>query len=451
MTTRPARYTGPVPTDRQLRTNATDQGTITLRPFTTMIDWLTIMMHGPFYTITNEPGSVFPWLVDNGVPDLAVYCAGDIGVPHFRKVFYIMDRSGCKLVTICCDPRDRKKFPPEFSTVQFANDTLAPGTWHSLYDSLRMMGCEYIGVQQVDIAADGWENVDGSIGGGGDFLPVVLTSFLGISSYYGKAHWKTHHTGRLWNGFEFGTKSGNKFLRCYRKKREMKAKGHKEHIAAAWRAALNGYDAVSDPREVGRLEVKLKGRELRRYWPGERNDDELSKLNDPKFRVDLFSSATSTMFDFRTWPTDGRARTARPVIRWDFSLCTTNAPENMPRAQRSRRIDVARAKRGLHEIYDVYLRTGDQDVLRILERNAAAMGQEFLDYIRRNERQWQALDRALTVGTKKRPGTDDRWTLNYLRNLAHGVDQDKRDTVRTFMDRAEVYADPPDPDDIDPF
>jgi len=394
-----------------------------------MVDWLSVMMMGPWHTLTGREGDVFAWDVPNVRPGLAVHRLG--GVPNLWNTrFYVVDAVGEKLVTICCSPTDNKKFPPDFMTAQFSNATLPTGEWRELLAALQAMGCEHMGVQRVDIAADGWEGE--RIGDGGDYIPVVQAALCGYGDYYGRAHWKTHHLAKSFNGFEFGSKAGNKFLRCYRKKREMKAKGLKPHIVAAWRAALNGADPMADPREVGRLEIQMKGKELRRYFAGESDADLLAKLHDPHTRVEVFASTTRTVFDFRGHPTDGRARTAQPMHVWDWSQCTTNAPENLPREQRVRRLSPQRAKAGLHILYDLYLDTADPDVLKAAERVAISYGPEFLDHLRNRSTQWEKLRDALTLGTRSRAGASDAFTLSFMERIRKGVMEGERDALDDF-------------------
>lgn len=423
----PSLFTGPHPGIEPRQRFA---GPLLLRPFCTMLDWLTVMMMGPWHTMTNRPNEPVPWRLPNLHPGIAWYRA-DMNVGDWRKVFYITDAVGEKLVTILADHADRKKYPQDFMTAQFANCTLANGYWRELFRALREMGCEHMGVQRIDIAADGWENIDNSEGGG-EFIGVVMACLRGHGDYYGKAHWKTHHLRHEFNGFEFGSRRGNKFMRCYRKKREMKQVKHKPHIVEAWRAALNGYDPMEDPREVGRLEIVLKGKELRRYFKGESDFDALVSLHDPTTRASVFHATTRKVFDFRGLSTDGRARSASPLFAWDFSLCTTNPIETLIREQRARKLSPHRVKSALHFMYDLYLTTCDAEVLKVAERAALAAGSEFLDYMRTNERQWQALHHALTEGTARRPGAQDAFTDGYFRRLREGVVEGESDLVDKF-------------------
>lgn len=426
----PAKYVGEAPPRPGIPLQRFEPGAITLRPFCTTIDWLSVMMCGPWHSITNPPGTLFAWDVPNVRPGLSVYCAGDINHPQFQSVFYVVDRSGAKVVTISAHPRDLKKFPLDFCVVQFDNSTLPTGEWRELNVALREMGCEWMGVQRIDIAADGWEDPS-TLNGGGDFVSVVHAAMAGWGQYYGKANWSTYHERREFMGFQFGSRAGNKYLRCYKKKREMKANRHKPHVVAAWRNALGGLDPMRDVREVGRLEVRMKGKELRRYYPGEMRAADVEALHDPALRVDVFVSTTGTLFDFRQWPRDGRARTAKPMHVWDWSLCTTNAPTVMPRAARTYALTEHTIKVALRAMAEAYLASADQDVLLIAERYARSAGSEWLDYFRRKLPDWERIHRTRALGCA------DAATRSFMQRLSGSVCAD-RDPLKAWNEAAQA-------------
>ncbi|MCX7901201.1 MAG: hypothetical protein N2483_02705, partial [Burkholderiaceae bacterium] len=250
--------------------------------------------------------------------------------------------------------------------------------------------------QRIDIAADGWMNDDGTIGGGGDYIGVVQAALAGWGRYYGKARWSTEHLGSDWNGFAFGTRSANKFLRCYRKKREMKAKGMKPHVIAAWDAALGGCPAMKDPREVGRLEVQLKGRELNRYVKVTGNWDKVASFHDPMMRASVHQSTVRTMFDFRTYGADGRARSAKDMAVWDYTLACAAPPPVMKRD--SRRVPMAeqRVKMALHWLHDCAYLSADSELMNLCTRMAVVTG--MVDYMHKRQASWAAdCDRVLAA------------------------------------------------------
>lgn len=398
-----------------------------------MVDWLSVSMFGPWHTLTMKPGETVAYDVPNVRPGLALVKQAD-APKGWRDRYYLVDRKGAKLVTVLASPENAERHPRDYMQAQFDNSTLASGEWRELHRALMVTGSTHAGVLRLDISADGWVNADGTIGGGGDFIPVVQSQLLGITKYFGKSKWGTYHEKNYFNGFAFGKKSSGKFIRCYYKKEEMAVKGHKAHIENAWKQANAGADVMADPREVGRMEIQLKGAELRRYWKGESDPDALHTLHDPTRRVSLFSATTRTMWDFRTWPTDGRARSAHPVTTWDWSLCTTNALENFNRDQRTRKMTDHRAKSALGFLHELYRVTGDQDLLLLRDRAAKALGEQYVDYCHRKERTWDAVGDAVEFGSGKRPGTDDVFTRSFWRNLRDAHSADERDRLRTFAD-----------------
>jgi hypothetical protein len=402
-----------------------------------MIDWLTVELTGPWGSMNLEIDKPTRWHQDNVRPGLFLHLtAKKYGI--WDRLIYITDAAGEKYATISARPTDRKRRDHDEALVQFANPVLATGEWRELLQGLEASGGRYTGVNRIDLAVDGWED-EHAIGGGGDYIKVVQAAMAGFGNYYGRAHWRTHHLGKVWNGFEFGNRGGDKFMRCYRKKREMKSKGHKPHIEAAWRAALGGYDVMKDRREVARMEVKLMGRELRRYYTGESTADGLYKLHDPTTRVGIFASCVNTLYDFRTHPTDGRARSARTMHRWNWSQVCGEAVDIAPRAQRARIISPHRLKTGLHYMFEVYLATAEEHWLLAAERSAAAAGPEFLDYFRRNAPVWEAEWRSKQVGTAKRGPSTDPFTISYMRRLGEQDITAPRDSLRDFLEGAEPF------------
>ena len=460
-----------------LTLDSLEAGQITLRPFVTMLDWLSVTATGPFWAVDLPPGQWAPWQGLNMRPGAMLL---SMDPPReWGKRFYLMDSvGGDKLATILAAPTNRKIHARDAMVIQFHNQTLAPGEWREIGESLWSMGCTYTGVQRIDIAADGWLNdvqaADADtmaadqwqfepVGGGGDFIQVVQAAMAGFGRYYGKARWGTEHLGNAWNGFNFGTRAANKFLRCYRKKREMKAKGHKPHVAAAWSAALGGYDAMRDPREVGRLEVQMKGREFRRYYGGEGDWSKLCELHDPILRAGIYASAVDSMFDFRTFPRDGRARSAIPMARWDWSRACAAPPPRFTRERKRIGIGEERVKTVLHFLHDMAWITGDPDAMHVAERLALAAGDGMTDYLRRKAPAWAAQCEQVT---NARPLPCDEWQriewqnqhderARYARTLfvnLGAVDARRRDErLSKFLERHALIADATDPDEGDDF
>jgi len=287
----------------------------TLAPFRIGPDWLALSMSGPPALLDyTEPQ---PWQGGRW------WVPTDINTRVMSKVFYLTDANGQKLVTVAGAPFSRAIGPPDWMLVQFANVVLHNGTLVELYQELRSMGFTYKGVTRLDLAADGLA------GNGGDYLEPIQKVWSGDAEYFGKGRWTPAMRGRRSVEFAYlGSRASNKFLRVYCKTRELKtaAAAHKApYIRAAWEAAL-GWDPVEDGQEVNRLEIQVKGRELRRYYPEERgagykaSDAWIESLTTRERVSDIFASLVTGLYDFRT--ATERARDATPVIRWDFGAVT---------------------------------------------------------------------------------------------------------------------------------
>ena len=287
----------------------------TLAPFRIGPDWLALSMSGPPALLDyTEPQ---PWQGGRW------WVPTDINTRVMRKVFYLTDASGAKLVTVAGHPFSRAIGPPDWMLVQFSNRTLHDGTLVELYQDLRGAGFTYKGVTRLDLAADGLA------GNGGDYLEPIQRVWNGEAEYFGRGHWTPGMRGRSTVQFAYlGSRASNKFLRVYCKTRELKtaAAAHKApYIRAAWEAAL-GWDPVEDGQEVNRLEIQVKGRELRRYYPEERgagykaSDRWIESLTTRERVADIFASLVTGLYDFRTKAE--RARDAVPVIAWEFGSVT---------------------------------------------------------------------------------------------------------------------------------
>jgi hypothetical protein len=356
---------------------ANSHPTVQLRPITVNLDWLTVNMVGP-------DADGVPWNVDQPVPWweerdadewIWVKPAG-IATAQFRKVSYVVDAHGRKMATIAFEPHQHVH-GQRWMQVQFANETLYDGSWTGIFRRLRWCGCTYTGISRVDIAADGIE------GDGGDWPLVIGMASTGTVRYYGKCEWLVRTSRRTVVGAEFGTRSSNKFIRAYRKKREMKSKGIKPHIVDAWINAL-GWNPMDQPVEINRLEIQLKGKEIRRYFSGERDAEWMLNLSSPKNRVDVMASMAESMFDFRT--VADRARDSVPVQSWDWSNI---APvQYHHREPRKHAVSDHTIKTHLRAMYHVGCVMGDQATLATAVHVAESAGPEMAAWYFRKQREW---------------------------------------------------------------
>ena len=384
---------------------------ITLAPALVTLDWLTVNMLAP------EGADVLPWqppapcFWDNETDTNSQHWRRYVTEPtnlrtgQFRNVCYLNDLLGAKVATIWSDPHNAALHNPAWVQVQFANHTLYSGELVALFRMFRELGCEYTAISRVDVACDG------IAGQGGDWDQVLQMADMGRARYYGKGDWLRRGSRRQTIGGEFGTRASNKFIRAYRKKREMKAKGVKPHIVEAWLNAF-GFDAyAADGVEVNRFEVQLKGKEIRRYFHDESRADWLEGLANVGQRVDVFASMAVGMFDFRT-PTK-YARDAVPVTAWDWS-CVHAGVQTVARASRTLAIGPHTIKTGLRSMFFVAHVTCDPSGYAACERLAAAAGDLFVEWYRAKRLEW------VREFAKIEAARDGR-TLDVFRNLREGA------------------------------
>lgn len=379
-----------------------------MSPFLVSLDWLTLNMDVP----PHRPGDPLPWEPLEPrrwwreMNSERVYWTEPTThrTAQFNRVTYVNDEQKRKVMTVWHQPHDCRLHSDSWIQVQFANHTFATGEWATLLRMLADHGCTLRGISRVDISCDGLE------GDGGDFPQVIELQRNGNVRYYGKCDWLVRSSRGKVVGGEFGHRASNKFIRAYRKKREMKSKGIKEHIVKQWRDAL-GYDPMERPGEVNRFEVQLKGKEVRRYFPEERGPGALDfvlGLADVGHRVEVFNSMAVDMFDFRTRAT--RARDARPVSRWNWQRVVDVEPDKKYRAQRNIAVTDHTIKTGLRAMFHLATVTADLNVMELAKRQAVAAGPNYVDWFERKRIAWtKEYGRLIAAG-------DDR-TLEFFRAL----------------------------------
>jgi hypothetical protein len=347
------------------------------------IDWLTLNMAAPEH---NGPLSL-PWnswdtcrwhADETGTGDVYTMVPTTIRTSQFGKVTYMMDHQRQKVATIWSEPHQAKNGDP-WMQVQFANETLYSGEWLQIYNMHLAIGCTYRGISRLDLACDGLA------GDGGDWPKVVQEANSGMAKYYGHCDWLARSARGKVIGAEFGSRASNKFIRAYAKKKEMHAKGVKDHIVRAWCQAF-GWNVYKDPNaDVNRFEVQLKGKEIRRYFPSEGNPDWLAGLYHVGQRVDVFASMAPSMFDFRT--VAKYARDAVPTCTWNWS-CVSADTTLADRKQRSIALNDHTVKVAIRSIHQLGSVMGDQHSIDLAAQYAQAAGQDMLEWYYRKRHQW---------------------------------------------------------------
>lgn len=340
----------------------------------------------------------------------------------FDRVTYIIDERREKVATVWHQPHDNRLHSSQWVQVQFANETLYTGKWATLFQMFRAVGCELTGISRIDISADGLE------GEGGDFPQVIERAWHGAAKYYGKCDWLARASrGRVIGG-EFGTKASNKFIRAYRKKREMKRKGIKAHIVSKWTNAL-GYDPMTVSQEVNRFEVVLKGKEIRRYFPDEKGAhaaEFLLSMSDASNLVDVFASMAVDMFDFRTRAK--RARDAQKITAWSWDRVTQWPPAIAFRATRNLAVTAYTIKSNLRAMFQVGLVTSDPSIHELALHVARSAGPSFVTWYQAKRIQWTK-----EFGRLARAG--DPATLEYFHRLKDAENEPERLTEAEWQRR----------------
>lgn len=369
---------------------------IRLAPGLVNLDWLALNLEAP----EGSPGVLLPWDCFDPAPwwDSINSERRYITQPtnrrteQFNRVTTVHDERGEKVLTVWHDPHSNGMHRPNWVQVQFANETLYTGEWYALFSMLRALGCKVTSVSKLDISCDGIE------GAGGEFLKVVDTTRHGNARFYGHCDWVVRGARSKATGAEFGHRSSNKFVRCYRKKREMKSKGIKQHIVHKWCAAW-GFNPMTRPGEVVRFEGSFKGKEVRRYFPEEKLDPDrfVEQLADTANLVDIVASMAMGMFDVRApkykrgrngTAVEDRARSAEPVAVWDWSQVVKVPPSLAFRAQRNLGISDHTIKTELRALFRAAVVTAQPALMDFAKAQAVAAGPHWEEWFQRKAVEW---------------------------------------------------------------
>lgn len=387
-------------------------GPIILAPRLIALDWLTVNMAAPGYGDEAVP---VPWTEvepctwtaqDIGQEQAYTVVPQDMTTAQFSGISYVMDANREKVATVTHTPHQTAR-GREWIQVQFSNRVLYTGEWLDLFRMFRAIGCNYRGISRIDVAADALRY------DGGGFTDVIARTHQD-AKYYGHSEWLQRSKRGKVTGAEFGSRASNKFIRCYNKSEEMRAKGVKPHIVKAWRDAF-GVDVYAAKKPVQRLEIAVKGKEVRRYFTQESSPEYLETLAEVGPRVDLFASMVPTMFDFRT--VADRARDAVPVAYWDWSAVHAGDPDRHHRATRNEGISEHGQKIALRSLFILGTTMGDRLPLEYAEQYAKAGGEELLAWYRRRCEQWTREINAYERSTDAR-------TRTMLDNLRNGTAPD---------------------------
>lgn len=353
---------------------------ITLAPFAVALDWLTLSMHGAPGTFRRtEP---WPFRSEELAPGRQfVLRPTPHSTPVFSTVAYIEDEDGEKVATITADPHNLTCGPDTWFHLQFANRTLYTGEWITLYHIIRWaMGCTFASICRVDIACDGLD------GDGGDYFSAIQRSWTGEARYYGKADWRPRFRRARIEGAEFGTRASNKFMRAYNKTRELKQVHRKPHIESHWTMKL-GWNPMDTGAQVNRLELQVKGKEVRRYFARENDEHWVMSLAKPTEQVRLFASMVPKVFDFRI-PAE-RARDAVPIVAWDWTRLTERPPILAERAPKTYAMTDHSVKVVLKKMWEMSHVTCNSEPHSFALAFASNVGPHMVEWYNSRQQQWR--------------------------------------------------------------
>lgn len=384
----------------------------TLAPFRIGPDWIALSMSGPVRLL--EYVDPQPWIGNR------IWIDSGHNTRVMRKVFYLKNAKGEKLLTVAGKPFSNAVGPADWMLVQFANVTLHTGEFREIYQTLRSMGFCYKGITRLDLAADGIEDA------GGDFNALIQQEQDGRAQFYGKLYWTPRKEGRTTvRGAMLGSPASNKWFRVYDKTREIKSAGgqHKAaYIRAAWQAAL-GFDPVDEGRTVQRFEFRTKGREIRRYFREESTDDQdkaeklMFNLFEQGYCTSVFASMAAKCYDFRT-PAD-RARDAVPLVQWDFGAVADGPLRIEPREPRKMAITDRLLKTTIKGNYWTGMVTGNDAWITDAEQMAGMQG--LSSWFRNSRTKW---DKELQAIIAAAMDTGETAALDNLYKLRRETDAD---------------------------
>jgi hypothetical protein len=260
------------------------------------------------------------------------------------------------LVRSC--PHSSQIMPSNRIQAKIENDALYDYSWgHTLNILQRELQMQYRSMSRLDIAADG-----------PSFLEPFQAVGSGEISYGGRADYVLRYVHGKVKAAELGTRSANKFGRIYNKSRELALSG-KTYIEKYWRE--RGAPADED---IHRVEIALKGIEIRRYFPEEQSPDFLHYLQSSGYRAKVFDSVARTFVRFRTGQSGDRSRDRKDLLHWDWSSITEEPIVSEPRARRVMDMGLNALKSHIRISWILHYTTGSRRHLSTAQEIAEAMG-----------------------------------------------------------------------------
>lgn len=352
-----------------------------LQPLVLPVDWLTVNIRIPH--VDTRLGAPTPFVGNKGRFNGLTY--EKVGGPTrvWNRIDNLYDYHGQLMAEVHSGPRSEMLFDANEVQVKADNRTFYDGRWNGVFGCLLDgEGWSYQAISQLDIAADG-------VGFLEPFTRYVHDEIE--TSCRAKLRFGKPQNGKV-DELILGSRKGGKYARCYYKREELAVSG-KTYIDEYWRA--NG---IAPEVRVDRLEVSMKGTEIRRYFGGdnadewgevvgdinERSQEFLSALAEPHKRAVMYHSAMRKMIAWRERESsDGRSRSKRSLVDWDFSFVTDREVVPVQRAPRVSDIGLNSMKTTIRNNYLCSCADGGRPFLSIVQQQVAAFGLEAWYHSRR--------------------------------------------------------------------
>jgi len=219
------------------------------------------------------------------------------GTPNFEssiKIFY----HGEEIGTMDAHPKS-SILPPDLVILSIQNRMFYQEGWtKKLKKVLKLLQLDFAHINQIDIATDTPDQDGKSF----DFIYKLVSGSL---RQIGNTNFKPTFSGHNEDGkarirnLDFGSRSSNKFMRCYYKKQELQI-SNKWYIKEFWKR--NGFE-LQENQEVARFEMVIKRAEFKRYKDvfekyGELTLSNIHLLESTEYLATLFNTAQKKFFEF---------------------------------------------------------------------------------------------------------------------------------------------------------
>lgn len=207
------------------------------------------------------------------------------GSKHFRRMATVVF-NGENIGSIQFEPRNPEIVKSDTVIFKAENRILyGKGYITKIMDFIELSNLNYKHITLIDIALDSEQVGKGVF----DFVRQLQQ---GKIRYVGRAEYtvKSDSNNNL-KYFRMGERVSDKLVRCYYKKSEI-LQSQKTYITEFWK-----HNKIDTTKEIERVEISMKKKELYKYHKFKKLDD-LLYLENPEFLASLFMSGCKGYFEF---------------------------------------------------------------------------------------------------------------------------------------------------------